>query len=280
MMISDQQTWHISLYMLKPVVELRSREATGNCTKNTPGAFKDGAFFLLKRTETAGLRSRRSELLKHWPLPSPLVGFQGPFASYIFSSWQSCRAALANLVIPWFPCREVFSVQFLVTNWWGPQSAEISCFYFEFGWCLGKLISFRKVQKVQFFQIQQEQKISKNSMKHSWSTDLWLGTSIDLQWHPAVDHMRCSLNSESRLVFIVASFLVVSLAATGIQSKCWKSMPIFNTPFNAWYLSRSSIRTYLDLSKIAFLAHWIAGSCYFMVVGIVWLSRSTFTCKH
>lgn len=45
MMISDQQTWHISLYMLKPVVELRSREATGNCTKNTPGAFKDAAFF-------------------------------------------------------------------------------------------------------------------------------------------------------------------------------------------------------------------------------------------
>ena len=119
MMISDQQTWHMSLCMLKPVVELRSREATGNCTKNTPGAFKDGAFFLLKRTETAGLRSRRSELLKHWPLPSPLVGFQGPFASYICSSWQSCRAALANLVIPWFPCREVFSVQFLVTNWWG-----------------------------------------------------------------------------------------------------------------------------------------------------------------
>ncbi len=93
--------------------------------------------------------------------------------------------------------------------------------------------------------------------------------------------MRCFLNSESRLVFIVASFLVVSLATASSQRSaaccwCWKSMPIFKTfqrmiSFQKFYLSISwPIRNRIPRTLLV----W----AHFMVVRVVWLYRSIFTC--
>ena len=241
----------------------------GTAPFGRPRCFWKGACFL-KRAETAGLNYLNIDRRLHW-----VHGFQGPFASYILKLAKPIR--LWYLVIP-ARCRE----NSRYTTWASLKVLYTSLHQLVRSQSGDQLLLFwvldDELGRLSFLEMSERCTNPTRTKNSHRSTDLWLGTSIAVT--PRKSH-------EVLFEFGIATgvyrrFIPCSFLGNRVQSKKCCMLLVLEIDANIQDLSTHDIFPKVLFKHIltypqSHSSHTV-GSCYFMVVRVVWLYRSIFTC--